>query len=302
MKDQFKYLQRNEINTAKWDECIEHATNRLIYAFSFYLDAVCDHWSAIVWGDYKAVMPLPWKKKYGITYVYTPLFIQQLGIFSCRNVPDFIPELAGLIEKKLSFGEYFLNHQDTLQSKPYSNFILDLNPNYTVIQEKYKSSLKHDLKKAKNHKLIYSEISDFKKAITVHHKIYGSRTPHVKLSDITVFVNLCAFLQQKNCLIIREVKDAENNLLAISLCFKYKDRLYLWISSTTNIGRKFKANHFLLDCLIQEYSGNKIVLDFVGSNLPGVFNFYKSFGGINQPYSLYRWNKLPWPFKYFKKG
>jgi len=60
-----QYLTNHEIDKVKWDECINSASNGLIYAYSFYLDHMSKHWDALVLGDYNAVMPLTWNKKYG---------------------------------------------------------------------------------------------------------------------------------------------------------------------------------------------------------------------------------------------
>ncbi len=39
-------------------------------------------WDALVLDDYQAVMPLTWRSKFGIRYLYQPAFTQQTGIFS----------------------------------------------------------------------------------------------------------------------------------------------------------------------------------------------------------------------------
>ena len=75
------YLENKEIDKAKWDSCITNAGNGLIYARSFFLDAMSRDWDALVMGDYLAVMPLLFNKKYGIYYLYQPPFIRFTGIF-----------------------------------------------------------------------------------------------------------------------------------------------------------------------------------------------------------------------------
>src|SRR6266542_2732865 len=76
-----KYLLQDQIDKTKWDRCIDESPNGLIYAYSFYLDQMSTHWDALVLDEYKAVMPLPWRKKAGIYYLYQPFNIAQLGIF-----------------------------------------------------------------------------------------------------------------------------------------------------------------------------------------------------------------------------
>ena len=80
------YLTYQQINKSKWDDCINKSINKLIYAESFYLDTITENWDAIVLNDYEAVMPLIWKKKFGIKYLYQPAFLQQAGIFVSKKI------------------------------------------------------------------------------------------------------------------------------------------------------------------------------------------------------------------------
>ena len=89
MNDQLsniRYLERHEIDTIKWDQCIRHAANGLIYSYSVYLDTMAKQWSALVLNDYEAVMPLTWNRKFGFNYLYQPAFTSQLGIFFLQNM------------------------------------------------------------------------------------------------------------------------------------------------------------------------------------------------------------------------
>src|SRR3982751_7041868 len=76
-----QYIPQKNIDKKKWDACIGNASNGLIYGYSFYLDHMAKHWDALVLNDYEAVMPLTWKKKYGISYLYQPPFVAMAGIF-----------------------------------------------------------------------------------------------------------------------------------------------------------------------------------------------------------------------------
>ena len=62
---QIEYLTRDKIDINKWDECVNKASNGVIYARSIYLDKVCTNWDALVINNYELVMPLPWRKKWG---------------------------------------------------------------------------------------------------------------------------------------------------------------------------------------------------------------------------------------------
>ena len=64
-----KWLRSGSIDRQKWDQCIDRAGNGRIYGYSWYLDIMSNNWDALVLGDYQLIMPLPWRKKYGIRYI-----------------------------------------------------------------------------------------------------------------------------------------------------------------------------------------------------------------------------------------
>ena len=70
------------MDIAKWDACVCNSNNGLIYATSVYLNFMSDDWNGIVVNNYDCVMPIPWRKKFGIRYCYDVPFVQQLGWFS----------------------------------------------------------------------------------------------------------------------------------------------------------------------------------------------------------------------------
>jgi len=296
------YLHHHEIDKPLWDACIENAGNGLIYATSGYLDNMARHWDAIVVDNYAAVMPLPWKKKFFIKYIYPPPFCQQLGVFSSVHLEmDMYRQMLQKAKEVFQFGEYYFNYQNSIQQGiSKNNFILPLHQEYTTIAGNYRQSLLRNLKKAQLYNLQYRVTEDYTKVIQLYESTYGKRTPHVTPSDYDNLLKTCTVLQEKSALLIREVSDDNGDLLATTLCLKDKRRIYLLLPVTTAKGRTVRANHFLLDNLIKEFSSRPYIFDFEGSDIPGIARFYKSFSAVNQPYFFYRWNKLPWPIRLAK--
>jgi len=293
------FLHRKELDTEKWDACAH-----LIYGQSYYLDHMTERqWDALVMGDYEAVMPLTWKKKWGVRYLYQPEFTQQLGIFSKDPIPSqlteaFLKELG----RHYKFAEIFLNYLNKHPDlRPFTNFILHLNAPYHKLERQYKGKLKYSLTKARHASLQYAaDIAP----VTVHSlyiQLYGRRMPHVKAKAYSRFQTLCHFLQEKGQLLVRGVRDHRQQLLATALLLRDKNRLYLMQSAVTAEGRKEQAGHFLLDRLIHEFAGQPLILDFEGSEEPGIAFFYKNFGSEDQPYYFLRRNELGWPWRLFKQ-
>lgn len=77
-----RFVQQKEIDRQAWDKCVHHAFYSTIYALSWYLDSICDHWDGLVEDDYTSVMPLPRKKKWLANTIYIPGFAYELGIYS----------------------------------------------------------------------------------------------------------------------------------------------------------------------------------------------------------------------------
>ena len=101
-------------------------------------------------------------------------------------------------------------------------------------------------------------------------------------------------------LFVREVKDNSGASLNVSIFFTDEFRIYNIMSVSLPTGRNKKAHFFLLDQLIKEFAGENRILDFEGSEIPGIAEFYRKFGSINEPYPFFYYNRLPVPIRFFK--
>jgi hypothetical protein len=293
------YLRRQDIDDTKWDAVVH-----LVYGKSFYLDHMADgQWDALIAGDYEIVMPLTWRKKWGIRYLYQPPFTQQLGLFATTPIsPRLIDAFLKRSHQHCKFAEIFLNYRNPRPGlKPFTNFILDLSPSYTELNAGYKQDLVNNLKISRRASLQYIQEPPLLHTLSLFRQLYGRRLLHLSPKDYHRFEALCGTLQKKDRLLLRGVIDSNGQLLATALLPREDGRLYLLQSTSSAAGRQASANHFLLDRLICEFSGQPLTLDFEGSEQPGIAHFYRNFGAKNQPYYFYRNNRLPWPLRYLKE-
>jgi len=296
-----QYVKQDRIDREKWDRCIDHSSNGLIYAQSFFLDEMAVDWDALVLGDYQMVMPLTWRKKWGMRYLYQPSFTQQLGIFSASTIDkETIDAFISSLKKEFSFAEIFLNYRNEGPFAAQPNFILPLYESYDKIYVQYNEELNRNLQYANKYELRYEKTHDYKSIINTYKELYGERTPHVDDEDYGRFASLCAELETRNQLVIREVWGTNDEPLAMAIFARDRERLYYLLPVTLPNGRTLQANHFLVDQAIREFCGQKLILDFEGSTLPGVARFYKKFGATDQPFYFFKHNKLPPPFSWFK--
>jgi len=295
-----QYLSRKEIDIALWDKRIETAANGLIYAHSFYLDGVCDHWDAVVCNNYESVMPLPWKLKWGVRYLYAPPFMQQLGLIDNTAGVD-LQEAIRVVKNKFKYGDILFNFTNVLPgSLEKTNFILDLDRPYSEIEKNYSGDLKKNLKAVKKDSLLFSFAPNIEEVIGAFKKEYESRMG-IADNDYKRFCTLCLQLEKKGMAFGRKVENDKRETVAVALFLKDGKRIYNIMNTTTAAGRGAKANHYLLTEVIKEFAGQPLLFDFEGSDLPGVKEFYFNFRPAYQPFFHYHFNRLPWPLRFLKK-
>jgi hypothetical protein len=299
---QIKILPSTEIDFLKWDNCVAQSTNGLIYAYSFYLNAMAKHWYGLIVNDYEAIFPIPVKKKLSIQYAYMPAFTQQLGLIGNEKMNTKI--LIDAMQSFLKYGSIHLNFSNinfTEKISEKNNFILELKSNYSVIKEKYKKTIAYSLSKAAKQHFIYTKDDDIEKAVALY-KLYNQKNmPHVIGTDYSNFKKLLLLLQKNNKVLVRKVETEKQELMSIALLLKDNKRYYNILNTTTEAGRKTEANYFLYDNILQELSNQNRLFDFEGSDLHGVQKFYEKFGAINQPYFYWHYNVLPKPLQWLKK-
>jgi hypothetical protein len=252
-------------------------------------------------------MPITLRKKYGISYLYQPYFLQQAGIFSTKkNTESLVNTFLTEIQKRFQFVEINLNYANTLSSNKHikcverNNFILSLNDTYKNISIKFNTNFVRNIKQAGKNSFTYEKVEVADELIDLYKKLYGTRFPSVKKSDYDALKTNCKTLLSSNNLILRKAS-INGKIQAAIILLKDAKRLYNIAPSVTEDGRKLSANHFLYNSVIEEFAEQDLILDFEGSDLKGVANFYQSMNPINEKYVSIKYNNLPKLVKIFKK-
>ena len=281
-----RYLQRKDINIDKYNTCIQNAVNSRIYALSYYLDIVADNWDALILDDYKAVMPLPWRSKYFIKYIYPPCWTQQLGVFSIHNFDSTLVELfIKSIPKKFLKTTIQLNSE--CNSELFSlknNFILNLDKPYENLHKNYRKDRKDRLKKFMKFEFQIKQNIPIKNIITLFEENYKEEL-NINLTDYLKLEKIAS--EKKLNPITLGIYNENQELISGSLFFRNEKRIYYVFSANNEQGNKAQGNTAILDSMIQSYSNTNYILDFEGSMHPGIASFFKSFGSELETYYLY---------------
>jgi hypothetical protein len=301
---QLKYVKHDSLEVDKWNRCIDESANCRIYAYDWHLDRSAENWDALIWGNYEFVLPLPIRKKFGISYLYQPLFSQQLGIF-----PNPPAEIAELFYKELfrlfRYCDMQLNSAnrkndlgkkiDFLQRE---NYLLPLSVDYKELSKNYSKNTKRNIKKAENNSLQY-----FREVSLENYLLFkqNNLAAGISKTDVNSLKNLIAYGLYKGYGKIFGVYTKENDLCAAVYFCQWKNRVIYMNAASDEKGKELHAMFFLIDNFIREQAGKNLVLDFEGSMIPGVARFYKGFGATPETYFQLKFNRLPLPVRWLKQ-
>ena len=298
-----KYIHREHLDEQKYNDCVENSLQSNSYAFSWYLDIVCDNWDVLVLDDYEAVMPIPWRKKYGIKYVYPPFWVLQLGVYSNEAIDEnkFLTHLFNkfkFVELRMNTQNNFVLYPEFLQLKQCQKLVL--NTTYSSILSKYRKDRKKDLQKAATANLIEKWNDHPSNLVQLFKNNIGKRTPNIKENDYENLEKLIAICIEKKVGETLAVYDKENKLVASVFLLKHKNSITKLISSTNLKNRKNGANTFLIDRVIFKYQKDFSVFNFGGSSIKSIASFSKSFGAETEKYPFLKVNRFPFLFGLFK--
>lgn len=298
-----RYLRNHEIDKLRWDQCIDNADNGRIYAYSFYLDHMSRQWDALVLNDYEYVMPLPWNSKFGIRYIYQPFLAAQLGVFGGAKAAELAGRFIASLPRSFKLVELSLNSSNLSGFSPAgivkrNNFLLRLDKSYEELYTNYSENNRRNIKKALQAGCTVQNDTDVEQIIQL--ALAGIKDKDRRITDnANRFRNLYRELHERKMTATLGIS-GEGLLLASCVFFFSHHRAYYILVGNDPRSRTIGASHALLDGFIKEHAGKQLVLDFEGSDLPGLVSFYQGFGAFNEPYPFLRINRLPFFLRWMK--
>jgi len=296
-----KYVKNNEIDREKWDNCISMIPRVKPYGFSWYMDNMAPGWAALIDDDYKSVFPIPGFKRFGIHYIATPPFLQQLGVFSPDKPPrealdeflGYIPEFYRLID--LCVGHRTDYSDYSITERP--NYELNLSPPYSILYDKFSHHCKRNIERSAREKPELTIDVTSGELIELFINNRGSEIKGIKARDYKRLQNLMNYCLDLKKGRIVGVRTKGNKLVYGLFLIEAEGSIILLFLANTRESREKRTGYFVVNELIKESAGTCTILDFEGSSIPSVALFMESFGTVNVPYyRIYR-NRLCWPLK-----
>lgn len=299
-----QYLPQQEIDKKKWDACIDRAGNGLVYAYSLYLDHMAKNWDALVLNDYEAVMPLTWKRKYGIHYLYQPFLTAQLGVFGNAVNAELLEVFLEAVPRKFKYWDIYLNPQNVFSLNGFnlyqrSNYVLGLEKQYGDIYKSYRENVQRNIKKAQQAGCRIEKDFDVEKVIGLALKqmLFSSKESG---ENVDSFRKLYKQLNSRKMATTYGIVTAHDGLVASCVFFFSHNRAYYILVGNHPNGKTIGASHALIDAFILDHAGKNVLLDFEGSDIPSLAFFYSSFGAVEEKYAGIKLNRLPFYLRWLK--
>jgi hypothetical protein len=295
------YLKHNEIDREQWDNCIKNTPGAKPYAYSWYLDIMAPGWQALVDDDYDSVFPIPGFSRFGIQYISTPAFLQQLGAFSPDKpastaigefldyMPDFFKLIDLCIGQKISTVGYKVSER--------VNYELDLSKPYETIFNNFSDHCRKNIEISarKCPEIVFTIKPD--EIINLFIQNSGKEINGIKIHDFQRLKNLMNFciINKKGKLI--GVRGARKKLIFGLFLVEIRGNKTILLIVNTPLSCERRIDYFIVNELIKNYSSTRNILDFAGSSIPSIASFNESFGSVKVPYYRLYLNRLFWPFR-----
>ena len=302
---QIQYIKHRQVDKTKWDSCIGNVSNSLLYNHSSYLDCMAAGWDALVLNDYEAVMPLTWRRKWGITYLYQPYFMAQLGITGNNITPALVDAFLYAIPSHIRYIDIDIAEtNDTIDFVSFCNkrvnMLLDIDKDYNIISDQYHRLATRMIRKAKEAAITVETSDAIADSIAFYQQQYSGQLP-VPPADYQNITNLFNIAAKKGQLVSLVAKK-NNQLMGVYLLLQDNHFVYSVLGGSSPEGKEQGVFYLLTDAAIQLTANSGRGFRFEGSDKPGIAGFNQQFGAAPFTYHHLRINRLPYLLRFLKNS
>ncbi len=202
------------------------------------------------------------------------------------------------MQQHIRYGSMFRIHLSPEKAIPFdevyaeSTQVLNLSSGYDALYQRYSHDRKLNLKRALAANWTIMESTDPEPLITLF------RANHTAGIDggvadwaYDILRSLIAELSKRNLMTLRYA--CQNGRIDAGTLFVCEgNRIIYLFNAASEAGRRGNARTLLIDQLIQEKAGMEVVLDFESPEKSTIRDFYRSFGAVEEPFYVLRWNRL----------
>ncbi len=270
----WKRLNREEVDTSRWEIYLE-GTSHSQYMWPTFLDSLGKDFDVAVYGDYEAVFPLFFGKKWSfLSYAYQPILTQYF----------FVP--SQLKDSLLAFlkGQFFhfnLNIKTEESGGSLTNMLLPAGDNGEP-----RKKLVATLKKLSETELTVEAVNALEAKVFLDENLFSRVTISVSERKI-----LNSFYDAQLSEITHFGLTYQGELFGVATILKTQKR-WVYLKGTVTKDERFpELGVYLLKHII-ESRPEDVIFDFSGSMIPGVAAFFRKFKPQEEFYEKYTYFKF----------
>lgn len=257
-----------------------------LYSHLEYLNAVTqENWEALIWGDYEFCLPVYIKKKWGFfSYISMPPFCQQ---FQTNHIPNNVWEamIAYLAKSNIAIDIRHSNISRHCNQIKTNYRLVKGNRSYENLSSNYSSRLQRNLSKSDQPIIDIGNIDlayTFFRTIPLFEKLVLSK--YQKAFE--------AMSRLENFHVIVAKDQSSHQIVGALGYLVCRNTAYIIFPYQTTIGKKQNAMTTLIDHIIRDSSIE--IVDFEGSSIDSIAQYYAQFGAESIPYSSYKYRISNW--------
>ena len=300
-----RHLEHSAIDKAAWDAMLRRCPDRVWYAQSWVLDLCCPAWEALV-SDDGSIMPLIWRRKFGLDYLYQPYGVQYQGVFSQARMKGTDDAFLAAVPKRFRYWDIHLNaamrvradRGDRLSTNTTQDLLLDKDA--SVLRAGYSKGHVRNLRKAGDDPPVVHRDVTVRAFVELFERTTGRRFGNIPEGGLLLLERmLSGAIERGQCSILGV---HEQGGLRAAACFmEWEGRSIFLKSANDEVGISRQAMFHITDRYITEHAGSGLLLDFAGSNTASVARFNEGFGARSSVYLHLVRNRIPAPFKWLKR-
>jgi hypothetical protein len=285
-----KILKYNEIDFNRYSQCLANSCQNADYADQNFLDIVSKkQWFLLVSGDYEAIMPVSYIRKFGFIIILMPKICQQLGVFSAKDDTKTNKLFYDFLEKNFLVSNYAFNGDNSFDDdlKRKTSYLLIAN-DYSTIKKNYSSH------RRRNVRIIGDLVGNMTTRNVLQKSDQEFFLKNVKGAsndkDAAIYFDLLKELLEKNIGHLRII-EFKNKIQSLVYLYEGQNNRYLslFINESPSVNPNFPS--IMIDYSLQEFIGDKN-FDFMGSEVQNVAQFNERFGADSYQYSVIANSKI----------
>lgn len=297
------YLKREEIDTEKWNDLVNQNSTISVSNFTWFLDIVCEKWGAYKAKDQDLFFPLPYLKGVKNKMLYQPIFSRVLSMIAKpgADLKPFIQALRKQIPKDF---KHYLFHADfamNANSKERKYQKIEGFDGIEGLRNLYSTNAKRQIKKYPMEEIEVLTNSNITEGMDLIKKELKVKIPELKDEQFRILNKLVTTSMRENGGYILNLSNNPEIRASAFFIRRGKDLVFLK-GAARQEDMKRGAMYTLMDHAFEKFGDQINCIDFDGSNIDSVAQFYYRFGG--KDYTYYEnanTGKIPIQYSIIKK-